>query len=186
MSALQSRAADSVNLSSTACKSNVDRLITLSTSAVAVCCRRDRDSSRLRFAISFLKSIAAVVRLRAVERLRVLGGLRTARSRLAMNECPSRKATKSSRCYPVSNPSYSPSHTRGGRFGALRGFEIDNQVESRWQLYVFRLRRGERYPKSRRSTRRREFIAGCCASAACPLAAYHLPIKNPAAGQFQG
>jgi hypothetical protein len=37
MSALQSRAADSVSVSSTVCKSKVERLITFSTSAVAVC-----------------------------------------------------------------------------------------------------------------------------------------------------
>ncbi len=38
MSASHRRAADSVSVSSTVCRSNVDRLMTLSTSAVAVCC----------------------------------------------------------------------------------------------------------------------------------------------------
>src|SRR5665811_1751087 len=36
-----SRAADSVSVSSTVCRSNVERLMTLSTSAVAVCCCSD-------------------------------------------------------------------------------------------------------------------------------------------------
>jgi hypothetical protein len=40
-SASQRRAADCTNVSSTACRSNVDRLMTLSTSAVAVCCCSD-------------------------------------------------------------------------------------------------------------------------------------------------
>ena len=40
MSASHSRAADSTSVSSTVCRSNVERLITLSTSAVAVCCCR--------------------------------------------------------------------------------------------------------------------------------------------------
>ena len=38
MSASHSRAADSISVSSTACRSKVERLMTLSTSAVAVCC----------------------------------------------------------------------------------------------------------------------------------------------------
>ena len=41
MSASQSRAADSTSVSSTACRSKVERLMTLSTSAVAVCCCSD-------------------------------------------------------------------------------------------------------------------------------------------------
>ena len=41
MSAWHSRAADSTNVFSTSCKSNADRLITLRTSAVAVCCSSD-------------------------------------------------------------------------------------------------------------------------------------------------
>ena len=41
MSASHSRAADSTSVSSTACRSKVERLITLSTSAVAVCCCSD-------------------------------------------------------------------------------------------------------------------------------------------------
>ena len=45
MSASQSRAADSTSVSSTACRSKVERLITLSTSAVAVCCCSDSRSS---------------------------------------------------------------------------------------------------------------------------------------------
>ena len=44
-SASQRRAADSTSVSRTACRSNVDRLITFSTSAVAVCCWRDFRSS---------------------------------------------------------------------------------------------------------------------------------------------
>ena len=39
------RAADSTSVSSTACRSNVERLMTLSTSAVAVCCCSDSRSS---------------------------------------------------------------------------------------------------------------------------------------------
>ena len=38
MSASHSRAADSISVSSTVCRSKVERLMTLSTSAVAVCC----------------------------------------------------------------------------------------------------------------------------------------------------
>ena len=38
VSASQRRAADWTSVSSTACRSNVERLMTLSTSAVAVCC----------------------------------------------------------------------------------------------------------------------------------------------------
>ena len=45
MSASHSRAADSVNVSNTVCRSNVERLMTLSTSAVAVCCCSDSRSS---------------------------------------------------------------------------------------------------------------------------------------------
>ena len=40
-SASQRPVADSANVSSTVCRSNVDRLMTLSTSAVAVCCCSD-------------------------------------------------------------------------------------------------------------------------------------------------
>src|SRR5262249_35620083 len=40
------RAADSTSVSSTVCRSKVERLITLSTSAVAVCCSRVSCSSR--------------------------------------------------------------------------------------------------------------------------------------------
>ena len=45
MSASHSRAADSTSVSSTACRSKVERLMTLSTSAVAVCCCSDSRSS---------------------------------------------------------------------------------------------------------------------------------------------
>ena len=45
LSASQSRAADSTSVCSTVCKSNVERLMTLSTSAVAVCCWSDSRSS---------------------------------------------------------------------------------------------------------------------------------------------
>ncbi len=45
MSASHSRAADSTNVSSTVCRSKVERLMTLSTSAVAVCCSSDCRSS---------------------------------------------------------------------------------------------------------------------------------------------
>jgi hypothetical protein len=47
-SASQSRAADSVSVSSTAGKSKVERLMTFNTSAVAVCCSRASFSSRVR------------------------------------------------------------------------------------------------------------------------------------------
>src|SRR6516164_2602481 len=47
-SARQRRAADSVSVSSTACRSKVERPMTLSMSAVAVCCCRDSVSSRVR------------------------------------------------------------------------------------------------------------------------------------------
>ena len=46
MSASHSRAADSTSVSSTVCRSKVERLMTLSTSAVAVCCCSDSGSSR--------------------------------------------------------------------------------------------------------------------------------------------
>ena len=45
MSASHSCAADFVSVSSTVCRSNVERLITLSTSAVAVCCCSDSRNS---------------------------------------------------------------------------------------------------------------------------------------------
>ena len=45
MSASHSRAADSTSVSSTVCRSKVERLMTLSTSAVAVCCCSDSRSS---------------------------------------------------------------------------------------------------------------------------------------------
>ena len=45
ISASHSRAADSASVSSTVCRSNVERLMTLSTSAVAVCCCSDSRSS---------------------------------------------------------------------------------------------------------------------------------------------
>ena len=48
MSASQSRAADWTSVSSTVCRSKVERLMTLSTSAVAVCCWSNRESSRVR------------------------------------------------------------------------------------------------------------------------------------------
>ena len=43
--ASQSRVADSTSVSSTVCRSKVERLMTLSTSAVAVCCCSDSRSS---------------------------------------------------------------------------------------------------------------------------------------------
>jgi hypothetical protein len=51
-SASHSRAADAVNVSSTVCKSNVERLMTLSTSAVAACRSNDSFSSRVSRATS--------------------------------------------------------------------------------------------------------------------------------------
>ena len=45
LSASHSRAADSTSVLSTACRSKVERLMTLSTSAVAVCCCSDSRSS---------------------------------------------------------------------------------------------------------------------------------------------
>src|SRR5882724_12820341 len=45
VSASQRRAADSTSVSSTVCRSKVERLMTLSTSAVAVCCCSDSRSS---------------------------------------------------------------------------------------------------------------------------------------------
>ena len=46
ISASHSRAADSTSVSSTACRSKVERLMTLSTSAVAVCCCSDSANLR--------------------------------------------------------------------------------------------------------------------------------------------
>ena len=48
VSASHNRAADSTRVSSTACRSNVERLMTLRTSAVAVCCWSDSLSSCVR------------------------------------------------------------------------------------------------------------------------------------------
>jgi hypothetical protein len=50
--ASQSRDADSTSVSSTVCRSKVERLITLSTSAVAACRSNDSFSSRLSRATS--------------------------------------------------------------------------------------------------------------------------------------
>ena len=49
LSASQSRAADSTSVSSTVCRSKVERLMTLSTSAVAVCCSSDSLRSSVRW-----------------------------------------------------------------------------------------------------------------------------------------
>src|SRR5215469_14956818 len=46
LSAAQSRAADSTSVLSTVCRSNLDRLMSLSTSAVALCCSSKSSSSR--------------------------------------------------------------------------------------------------------------------------------------------
>ena len=46
------RVADSINAFKTVCKSNAERLITLSTSAVAVCCWKDSARSRVRVCTS--------------------------------------------------------------------------------------------------------------------------------------
>src|SRR6516165_7396207 len=46
LSAAQSRAADSTSVLSTVCRSNLDRLMSLSTSAVALCCSSASSSSR--------------------------------------------------------------------------------------------------------------------------------------------
>ena len=48
ISASHSRAANSTKVSSTVCRSKVERLITLSTSALAVCCCSDSRSSPTR------------------------------------------------------------------------------------------------------------------------------------------
>ena len=53
VSASQSCAADSTSVSSTVCRSNVERLIVLSASAVAVCCWRDLRSSFSRRVFDF-------------------------------------------------------------------------------------------------------------------------------------
>ena len=47
ISASQRRAADWTSVSSTACRSNAERLMTLSTSAVAVCCCSDNPCALL-------------------------------------------------------------------------------------------------------------------------------------------
>src|SRR6516165_835643 len=46
LSAAQSRVADPTSVLSTVCRSNLDRLISLSTSAVALCCSSASSSSR--------------------------------------------------------------------------------------------------------------------------------------------
>jgi hypothetical protein len=63
MSASQRRATDSTSVSSTACKSNVERLMTFRASAVAACCCSVSSNSRV-FAWSFFASAAADVSLR--------------------------------------------------------------------------------------------------------------------------
>src|ERR1700730_1879496 len=67
--ASQRRAADSVSVSSTVCKSNAERLMTLSTSAVAVCCWRDSRSSLSRRVFS----IAITVFCEILDQRYVLG-----------------------------------------------------------------------------------------------------------------
>src|SRR5262249_31125709 len=59
LSAWQSRAADSMSVSSTVCRSKVDRLMTLSTSAVAVCCCSDLRSSLRRGGVSIAVNASA-------------------------------------------------------------------------------------------------------------------------------
>jgi hypothetical protein len=58
--ASQSCAADSTSVFSTACKSKVERLMTFSMSAVAVCCCRDSRSSLSRRVFSMAMTAWAV------------------------------------------------------------------------------------------------------------------------------
>src|SRR6516162_4268298 len=64
VSASQSRAADSTSVSSTACRSKVERLMTLSTSAVAACCFSASFSSRAWRLSSAFKSATEALPLR--------------------------------------------------------------------------------------------------------------------------
>src|SRR6266576_1949144 len=61
LSASQSRAADSTRVCKTAGRLKVDRLITLSTSEVAVCCSNASDSSRVRVSSFFSRSRACAL-----------------------------------------------------------------------------------------------------------------------------
>ena len=61
-SASHERATDLTRVSSTVCRSKVERLITLSTSAVAVCCRSDSVSSAVRCSTILSSLVAASAR----------------------------------------------------------------------------------------------------------------------------
>src|SRR3954451_583799 len=65
ISALHKRAADSVSVSSTVCKSNDERLMTFSTSDIAVCWRSTSLSSRESLATSALECAAEELRIPA-------------------------------------------------------------------------------------------------------------------------
>ena len=65
ISASHSRAADAINVSSTVCKSKVERLMTLSTSAVAICCSSASSRSRASSATRLCRLAAAELRRRA-------------------------------------------------------------------------------------------------------------------------
>ena len=71
LSASQSRAADSTSVCSTVFRSNVERLITFSTSAVAVCCRRIRQDRRC---VPELRRTAAYSQWRSQPGLRRFSG----------------------------------------------------------------------------------------------------------------
>ena len=60
MSARQSRAAESTSVSSTACRSKAERLMTLSTSDVAVCCSSDLLRSWVRWRSSLSSRVFSI------------------------------------------------------------------------------------------------------------------------------
>src|SRR6266849_7673591 len=118
--ASHSRVADSTRVSSTICKSKVERLMTFSTSAVAVCCwwaafslSSASASSRASLEISFLTSTPAGARLRVVGALQAATGLRTVFPRFAIevSSGPGKlqiiKAKYQRQAYPIERQPYS-------------------------------------------------------------------------------
>src|SRR6266536_2063928 len=97
--ASHSLAADSTSVSSTGCRLKVERLITLSTSAVVVCCSNDSLSSRLRACTSSNKrtfSMAMTAWSARGNKLDLLGG-EWLRRRSCDRKCPYRASLSQKR-----------------------------------------------------------------------------------------
>jgi hypothetical protein len=95
VSASHSRAADSTTASSTVCKSNCERLKTLSTSAVAACCSSASSRSRVRRSSWFDRSAGDLRLIGAFRAVRLIVWLRPLAGPLALRRriCRPRQKT---------------------------------------------------------------------------------------------